>query len=143
MPYRAMVEEMQEGAVTLSDDGVVLYCNKQIARLFGASHQEFPGRPFRDFVAPASDSQFEALWQRSRNETSRGEVGLVAADGRQVSVCLALRLLPADGRAQTSVVIADLTEQRRHREVVASEVLATSVLDRARTPSWSATRRGK
>ena len=48
-PYRVMVEEMQEGAVTLSDAGVIVYCNKQIARLLGASPQDLLGRPFRAF----------------------------------------------------------------------------------------------
>ena len=126
-----MVEEMQEGAVTLSDDGVIVYCNKQIARLLGASHQDLLGRPFRSFLAPTSVPLFEALWQRSRTEASRGEVRLVAADGSQVPVYLALRLLPADGLAQTSMVIADLTEQKRYQEIMASEVFATSVLDQA------------
>src|SRR5207245_7894647 len=31
--YRLMVEEMQKGAATLSDDGVVLYCNPFLAPL--------------------------------------------------------------------------------------------------------------
>lgn len=130
-PYRVMVEEMQEGAVTLSNDGVILYCNKQIARMLDTSHQHLLGRPFRDFLAPTSLPRFEAFWQRSRTEASRGEVRLVAANGGQVPVYLALRLLPADGLTQTSVVIADLTEQKRYQDIMASEVFATSVLDQA------------
>jgi PAS domain S-box-containing protein len=130
-PYRVMVEEMQEGAVTLSDDGIIVYCNKQIARLLDASHQDLLGRPFRNFLAPESVSLFESLSQRSRTESSRGEVRLLAANGMHVPAYLALRLLPADGLAQTSVVIADLTEQKQYQEIVASEVFATSVLDQA------------
>ena len=130
-PYRVMVEEMQEGAVTLSDDGVIVYCNKQIARLLNASYQDLLGQPFRTFLAPRSVPLFDALWQQSRTESSRGEVLLATADGAQVPVYLALRLLPADGLAQTSVVIADLTEQKRYQDIVASEVFATSVLDQA------------
>ncbi len=26
-PYRVLIEQMQEGAVTLSEDGTILYCN--------------------------------------------------------------------------------------------------------------------
>jgi PAS domain S-box-containing protein len=130
-PYRVMVEEMQEGAVTLSDDGVIVYCNKQIARLLGASHQALLGQPFRAFLAPKSVSLFEAMWQRSRNETSRGKVHLTTAGATQVPVYLALRPLPTDGLAQTSLVIADLTEQKRYQDIMTSEVFATSVLDQA------------
>jgi PAS domain S-box-containing protein len=130
-PYRVMVEEMQEGAVTLSDDGVIVYGNKQIARLLGTTPQGLLGRPFRDFLAPASVPLFEALWQRSRTEASRGEVHVVAANGADVPAYLALRLLPADGLPQTSIVVADLTDQKRYQEIMASEVFATSVLDQA------------
>lgn len=130
-PYRIMVEEMQEGAVTLSEDGIIVYCNKQIARLLGASHQDLLGRPFHIFLAPSSVSLYEALRQRSRDEASRGEVYLVAADGGQVPVYLAFRLLRDRGLRRTSIVIADLTEQKRYQEIMAAEAFATSVLDQA------------
>ena len=32
-PYRALIEQMQEGAVTLSNDGSIQYCNKAFADL--------------------------------------------------------------------------------------------------------------
>ena len=73
-PYRVMVEEMQEGAVTLRDDGIIMYCNKQIARMLRTSHQTLLGVSFRNFVAAESLPVFDSLWQRSRNEPSRGEV---------------------------------------------------------------------
>ena len=34
-PYRLLVEQMKEGAVTLSNDGLVLYCNGAFAALLG------------------------------------------------------------------------------------------------------------
>ena len=80
---------------------------------------------------PKSVSLFEALWQRSRSETESGRSPPCRGHGAQVPVYLALRLLPADGPAQTSMVIADLTEQKRYQEIMASEVFATSVLDQA------------
>src|ERR1700761_1238659 len=30
-PYRVLIEQMQEGALTLSDDGTILYCNERFA----------------------------------------------------------------------------------------------------------------
>jgi len=32
-PYRLMVEQMREGALKLSDDGTILYCNNRFAEL--------------------------------------------------------------------------------------------------------------
>jgi PAS domain S-box-containing protein len=130
-PYRIMVEEMQEGAVALNEDGVVVYGNKQIARMLDIPQRGLLGQPFCAFLADESVPLFEALWQRSRMGTSCGEVRLMAAGGVTVPVYLALRVLPVEGPAQTSVVINDLTEQKRHQEIMASEVFAASILDQA------------
>src|SRR6201994_1445347 len=35
-PYRVLVEQMQEGAVTLSENGTILYCNKRFSALVGS-----------------------------------------------------------------------------------------------------------
>ena len=130
-PYRVMVEEMQEGAVTLREDGIVVYCNKQIARMLRTSHQSLLGKPFRDFLVPADLSVFEALLRNRGNESSRGEVGLAAADGTQVPVHLAFRLLSTEEPSLISLVITDLTEQKRHEKIVASEAFSSSILDQA------------
>ncbi len=37
-PYRIYVETMNEGAVTLSQDGTILYCNRQFAELYRSLH---------------------------------------------------------------------------------------------------------
>src|ERR1700742_4364600 len=42
-PYRVLVEQMQEGAGTLSDDGTILYCNQRFATLVGRSHDSIVG----------------------------------------------------------------------------------------------------
>src|ERR1700727_1929317 len=38
-PYRVLIEQMQEGAVTLSEDGVMLYCNQRFATLAGGPRE--------------------------------------------------------------------------------------------------------
>src|ERR1700744_4676566 len=45
-PYRVLVEQMKEGAVTLSEDGVILYCNRRFAALVGKTHDSIIGRSF-------------------------------------------------------------------------------------------------
>ena len=48
--YRLMVEEMHEGAATLSDDGVVLYCNPFLAALLDVPVETVVGAPLSDFL---------------------------------------------------------------------------------------------
>ncbi|MEI8376395.1 MAG: ATP-binding protein [Planctomycetota bacterium] len=123
-PYRLMVEEMQEGAVTLRDDCTIMYCNKQIARMLRTSYQTLPGVSFRNFLAAESLPVFESLWRCSRTEPSRGEVAIQGADGTQVAVHLTMNLFPSEEPIQTSLILTDLTEQKQHEKVVAAELFA-------------------
>src|SRR5579871_4204171 len=52
-PYRHMVEQMREGALTLSADGTILYCNNRFAELVASPPERVAGRSFAEFVAPA------------------------------------------------------------------------------------------
>jgi PAS domain S-box-containing protein len=51
-PYRALVEQMQEGAVTLSIEGDVIYSNHSFARLVGAPLEQVIGSSIAEFVEP-------------------------------------------------------------------------------------------
>src|ERR1700754_3865575 len=41
--YRVLIEQMQEGAVTLSEDGTVLYCNQRFATIVGTPREKVIG----------------------------------------------------------------------------------------------------
>ncbi len=109
---------------TVRDDGIIMYTNGRLARMLRSPNQTLAGKSFRNFLTAESLPVFESLWQRSRIEPSRGEVTLTATDGSQVDVQLTLNLLPSEEPIQTSVVITDLTEQKRHQEMVAAEAYA-------------------
>src|SRR6266403_4536452 len=49
-PYRLMVETIDEGAATLSDDGTVLYANRSFAEIFDVPLEKFIGAPLNDFI---------------------------------------------------------------------------------------------
>src|ERR1700744_1801385 len=50
-PYRVLVEQMQEGAVTLSENGTVLYCNERFATLVGSPHDSVVGQPLTRYFS--------------------------------------------------------------------------------------------
>ena len=51
-PYIALMERINEGAVTLSADGEILYCNLFLARLLDMAREQLIGSAFRDLVVP-------------------------------------------------------------------------------------------
>src|ERR1700748_271934 len=50
-PYRVLVEQMQEGAVTLSENGTILYCNERFATLVASPHDSVIGLPLIKFFS--------------------------------------------------------------------------------------------
>ena len=46
--YRLLVETMREGAVTLSADGVILFCNAYLAQMLGLAAERLVGNALRD-----------------------------------------------------------------------------------------------
>jgi PAS domain S-box-containing protein len=59
-PYRALVEQMNEGAATLTVDGVVVYCNRRFADLAGYPPEHVIGTSVHRFVDPADQPSLRA-----------------------------------------------------------------------------------
>ena len=127
--YRLLVEQMAEGAVTLTADGLILFANHQLALMLGLPLERVIGSRIYDFVAPAGRSVLTALL--SERNGSKSELELKRRDGELAPVYVAANRLQLDGPACTTLVITDLTEQRRNEEIVAAGKLARSILEQA------------
>src|ERR1051325_1445691 len=77
-PYRLMVEQMREGALTLSADGTILYCNHRFAELVAAPPERRRGRPLGGFLQP---DDAPTLKRVLNSKSYRAEVQLVNAAG--------------------------------------------------------------
>lgn len=49
-PYRTFIEEMSEGAVTLTKEGVILYCNPKFAEIVKAPYEKVVGSTLNHFI---------------------------------------------------------------------------------------------
>src|SRR5580693_3233469 len=73
-PYRRLVETMNEGAVTVSFDGTVLYCNARFADLLKLPVEEISGSSLRSHVVQSDLPLFDALLEKGRAEGSKDEI---------------------------------------------------------------------
>ena len=130
--YRILVESMNEGAVTLAADGAILYCNNRLAALLQIPLERLLGTQLCAQVAPADRPIFNAHRQSCALGGASVEVDLMTGMGTLVPVLLSCgaRDLPGSCGA-VSMVITDLTQQKRNEEIVASELLARSIIDQA------------
>jgi PAS domain S-box-containing protein len=111
-PYRLMVEQMREGALTLSADGTILYCNNRFAELVAYPPERVAGRMFTDFVAPDDRQRVKTLLL---SDAFRDEVQLRSSTDVLNPAQISSIALKIDDVRTTAVVVTDLTHERVER----------------------------
>jgi len=124
-PFRLMVEQMREGAVTVGADGTILYCNSRFAELMGSPAERITSQPFRLFLQDEEARKFEVLLKA---ETFRDEFHLRNAAGATVPAQLSSSALSIDGIRTVAVVVTDLTHERTERALRESNRLKDEFL---------------
>ncbi|MGC4123148.1 MAG: PAS domain-containing sensor histidine kinase [Myxococcales bacterium] len=127
----ALLEAVNEGAATLSEDGVLTWCNARFAEILARPRRRLRGAPLSAFVAPEDRDVLGVLLGRGRIGESLAEVALLARGATRVPACLALRPLRAGGRPLLGAVVTDLSEQKHSEEMLAAEQLTRSMLEQA------------
>ena len=114
-PYRVLIERIQEGALTLSDDGRVLYCNQRCAAMLGIPQERLVGQPLKQFVREEDGDALIALLASAGEAPARGELVLIRSGSVDLPVSLSLsRLLRDEATPLLCCVLTDLTAQKRH-----------------------------
>jgi len=109
-PYRLLVETIEEGAATLSDDGTVLYSNKSFAAFFAVPLERFIGAPLQSFVT-GNDAEFlKTLIMGAKLASTRGEIRLMRRNGKPRTVRLTLSPNRELGLEAICAVATELTE---------------------------------
>jgi PAS domain S-box-containing protein len=117
-PYRALIESMQQGALSLGSDGTIVYCNRRFAEMVARPQEKVIGAAMAGFVPAPQRPGFEDLLRRGREIGTQGELHLEAPDGSTIPAYLALAPLPLGGGAGLSLVVSDLTEQKKHQDLL-------------------------
>jgi signal transduction histidine kinase len=111
LTYRRFIEKMGQGAVTISREGTVLYCNSRFAGMVNTPLFSIIAHPFSQFVKPECQGHFEQLRERGWEEDCVGE--LVLENGTEgLNVLLSLTRLELDGGFAISLIITDLTIEK-------------------------------
>lgn len=107
-PYRTFVEEMNEGALTLTKDGTIIYCNKRFAILVNEPIGRVMGSSFQRFLSPADQSKFNKLLLRLTNKKNDD---LIISLSESIYLKLSFLLLPSYLKGDHCILIAtDISE---------------------------------
>ena len=129
--YRVLLEDMNEGAATLLPDSAVLYCNKAFAEMVKMPIEKVIGFSANDLVAQSDREAFADLLRQGQQGKAKAEITFRPADGNFVPVYCSVSSVQIDETSCLCVTATDLTEQKRHEEVIAFEKVARSMLEQA------------
>jgi len=131
--YRVFVEAMNEGAVTLSHDGTILYCNDRFAGMIETDYEKVIGHSIYQFIA--SIDVFESAFERGKRGKEKVEVLLKRKDKEPLPVYFSLNPLLEDEVPAICVVVMDLEtlkESEKQLKYLASRLLAAHEDERKR-----------
>jgi PAS domain S-box-containing protein len=114
--YRMLVEKFNEGAVTLSEDSLIVYSNRYFHEFLGLPYDQVIGKPFFNFVHQDSKAAFNELFRKGLAGQSKGDLELTSG-GNAFPVYVSLTSLypkiPTVG-----MIVTDLSEKKRQDSIV-------------------------
>jgi PAS domain S-box-containing protein len=119
-PYRLLIEQMPDAALTLDQAGNVLYCNSRFIELAGGANESVIGRAIQEFVLPADRPSLQEAIVLARARPSRAELRVLALDGETTRAQFALSPLHTEQFDGLCLVVTDLADHYRAQDLVAS-----------------------
>ncbi|HEY6230269.1 MAG TPA: ATP-binding protein [Pyrinomonadaceae bacterium] len=116
-PYRLMVENMREGALTVNHEGTIVYCNDSFAALVGKPVERVVGSSMHDYVAELDHPIFAGLMDSESVGSNKAELRLVGAGKKLTPVVVSMS---AQATGVLCLVVTDLSEHKRNIELLAS-----------------------
>jgi PAS domain S-box-containing protein len=128
-PYREFVEQIQEGAASVTADGLVLWANQRLAEMLGIPLSQVIGSPVSEIFGLEQANALSKLFERAEEGVSRTELTMAGSNGSIPVMASASRL--SDGEAAFAVTLTDISVHKRHDEALAAERLTRAILEQA------------
>lgn len=118
--YRLLIESMNEGALTLTTDKMILYANRCFAKMVRSPLKQVMGSSLRRFLSAGDRAILRSHLKLTGQSGSKIQVVLHAGDGSQMPVQISIRPTASNGNggATIGIVVTDLTEARRTEELL-------------------------
>ncbi len=114
--YRILIEKFGEGALSISEEGLILYCNEYFAKLIDLPANKIIGTYFNSYVD--SVGQFQQLKADLIHGPSKGEI-VLNVNGKKLPIYLSLTSLQPMVSG-IGIVVTDLREKRKQEEALVS-----------------------
>lgn len=151
--FRLFIEKMNEGAITINRDGMIVYSNTRFAAMVGAPLQKVIGVPLETFIPADSISRFKTMIGSAWENDCKEELYVKDNKGHTMCCLVSCNALEMEDGLALSLIITDLTTQMetqerlkrqnieldeaRERTVQMNDMLETTVKERTKDLSIS------
>ncbi len=117
--YRVLIESMSQAAITIANNGTILYSNSQFSRMLGKQLELIIGARFQTLFDPKDQPKLQNLIeqneiQKDLNSQGHHELELDLPGPDITSVIISVTQLPkVEANAYMGVIITDITERKR------------------------------
>lgn len=126
--YRILVESMNQGAVTFSADGTIVYCNNFLSQMVKMPLEHLIGSDIKKYVIAEEQQKFKDLLEKNDDHRTY-EFQFLATDGSKIPVYVAVKPLDLGiDHKVTGMIVTDLTETKNNEQIAAAEKLAIQQL---------------
>jgi signal transduction histidine kinase len=115
--YRVFIEKMNEGAVTLDEDGIILYSNSMFASMIDLPLSSVVGRQFESLLPKVCRRAFRDLFSKGWEIDCKAELSINKGSEQLPCQLSVTTLLLDEGRA-LSVIVTDLTYQKEIQKLL-------------------------
>jgi PAS domain S-box-containing protein len=114
--YRVLIEEFGEGALNVTEDGLIVYTNPYLCDLLQLPYEKVIGSSIFNFLSEDSKEKFNELIEHALTGKSKGEINL-AVNNKTIPVYISLTSLQPK-LATVGIIITDLSEKKKNEEVI-------------------------
>ena len=90
--YRLLIEKFGEGALNLTEEGLIVYTNTYFSELINVPYEKIVGSMIFDVIDSASKEHFNTLFEQAKEGSSKGEIDL-SVNNRKIPVYISLTSL--------------------------------------------------
>ena len=115
--YRVFIEKMNEGAVTLNEDGIILYCNSMFASMLDLPLSKVIGFSFQSFIAENCLEVYQEIFKKGWTQDGKFEISI--SSHKSIIPCqLSVTTIQLDEGVSLSIIITDLSYQKEIQKLL-------------------------
>jgi PAS domain S-box-containing protein len=121
-PYRTFIEEMSEGAVTLTKEGTIIYCNQKFAEIVKSPYNKVIGSSLKHFITPDDNPKLDHFLAQKAN--NKHDV-LIVSLKNTIYLRLSIHMLPRYLQGDNYILIATDISDLKRKENELNEIIVT------------------